>query len=93
MGGTCLPLWVFPCFLPVCSHLRGHLGNQMTRQAQGRASEAPQLRSGEGRGACRPGAGPPGLLHLSSHPPLTRGPSATGTVCHPVLERQEMKRA
>lgn len=54
--------------IPSClrSHLRGHLGNQMKRQAQGRASEAPQLRSGEGRGACRPGVGPPGLLHLSS---------------------------
>lgn len=72
--------------IPSClrSHLRGHLGNQMKRQAQGRASEAPQLRPGssdlrEGsRGACRPMGGATGPLTPLSSP----SSSDQGTQCY-----------
>lgn len=90
------------CF-PAYYRFDAQLPPQPPERSPGQPDEAPgtgeslrgaQLRSGEGQGACRPGAGPPGLLHLClPHPPLTRRPSAVGTVCHPVLERQEMKGA
>lgn len=72
--------------IPSClrSHLRGHLGNQMKCQAQGRASEAPQLRSGSsdlregGRGACRPMGRATGPLTPLSSP----SSSDQGTQCY-----------
>lgn len=71
--------------IPSClrSHLRGHLGNQTKRQAQGRASEAPQLRSSssdlrEGPGSLQAKGQATGPLTPLSSP----SSSAQGTQCY-----------
>lgn len=94
-GGTCLPALGVPLFItgliPSCSssHLRGHLGKlcQMKPPGTGESLRGAPAEVWGGPGSLGvPGAGPPGLLHLCSpHPPLTRRPSAIGTVCHPCL--------
>lgn len=95
----------FGCF-PVYYQFDTQLPPQPPERSPGQPDEAPgtgeslrgapaEVRGGPGRAGepAGQGWGHPASYTCLPHPPLTRGPSAAGTVCHPVLERQEMKRA